>query len=357
MESVQTRPRSHSVRFDDACVLIPPNIAKTRPRLVTKSYSLPLWRSSPSTPRKNSIDEGTMSAEEHGQRAFSLTIAVPSLAIGRPRRPSLTNPVSPCLSKRCLPGHELSTSPTSSPPMVTRSASLKHTHVVPQTERNAVDPNVPTIPLRVCCEECYHTVDASLAQEEWEPYWSPGAIRRHKEKETCLFGITRVWKPQGADVSLSQALRVDEVAVKQQSNSLEPAMMNNHTLPSARTGNIMDSEDEADFSHGDFSMGNLDEEDLPEEDEDVETASPAPMPILEKEEYHHNYILDPSLPDPDAIPMSFSPSSSPERSRSMSPRQQTRRPSLSVASESIFKGSVSVLRGVAASISGSGVRV
>lgn len=75
--------RCLSVRFEDSCVLIPPSCpAKSplRPRIITKSYSLPLWK--PSSSKKN-VTFHSLVSELNGdtcpetKRAFSLTVSVP----------------------------------------------------------------------------------------------------------------------------------------------------------------------------------------------------------------------------------------------------------------------------------------
>ena len=68
-----------SVRFEDSCVLIPPGPAKSalRPRIITKSYSLPLWKTS--SPKKN-VSFQSLVSELNGdtqRKAFSVTVSVP----------------------------------------------------------------------------------------------------------------------------------------------------------------------------------------------------------------------------------------------------------------------------------------
>ena len=291
-----------------------------------------------------------------------------SLAIGRPRRPSLP-PASPCLSRRYLQGSDISSSPPStSPPHPTPP-----TRTLPQITHVPASHTSPTIPLRPCCQACYHSVDSAIALgEEWKEHWSPGALRRHHEKQTCLFGITRVWKPKGPDVGLEKALigglKVDEVdgrCLKKRVASEE-------------------SEGGEDVNEEMMTSLTLDEP-VPEEPEEEEQPlfpsshylpQTSPIPISIPEPKPPSYILDPTLPDPDMLlppppptstpsyPRQRSASTSPTRHRDRSashssvgsgagtPMQNRRRPSVS---ESFIRGSTSIFKNVTAGITGAGM--
>ncbi|KAF8491269.1 hypothetical protein JB92DRAFT_2835642 [Gautieria morchelliformis] len=256
-----------SVRFEDTCVLIPPSgPAKSplRPRIITKSYSLPLWKTSSS--KRNANPQSPVSPvasqapnTEAERKAFSLTVSVP-----RPRRSSIP-PSSPCLSKRhgSLPQSPGSSTPSStvSFPTVTApippSPTLHHVPSFPRIQPASLK-QADTVPLRPCCEACHSCVDAALAQGEgWSARWSRGAVRRYSEGEHVhlhaphppVFGVTRVWTPktEGADADgdmpLQDALTIDEVDVKRRSGDYSQAILNNHHVPPPATDDA-ESDDE-----------------------------------------------------------------------------------------------------------------
>ncbi|KAI0651242.1 hypothetical protein C8Q79DRAFT_1114248 [Trametes meyenii] len=118
-------PATPKVRFDQECVLIPDPLPASRlPRLVTKSYSLPLWRRKHREPSVLSDSEDDP-FEDHV--VFKVFV---------PRRASLPQPVQP---------------------------------------------EVVTIPLRACCAQCYPSIDSCLkAGDHYQVHFSKGAARRRK---------------------------------------------------------------------------------------------------------------------------------------------------------------------------------
>ena len=59
------------VRFEEQCVLIPDPAPSSRlPRLVTKSYSLPLWRRKGSEPPPCADAESAQGAKERGRHGI-----------------------------------------------------------------------------------------------------------------------------------------------------------------------------------------------------------------------------------------------------------------------------------------------
>jgi hypothetical protein len=63
------------VRFDDECVLIPDAVPTSRrPRIVTKSYSLPLWKRRVTGPASDPEDHG----DEEASEKIVLSIPVPT---------------------------------------------------------------------------------------------------------------------------------------------------------------------------------------------------------------------------------------------------------------------------------------
>lgn len=78
-----SRHRCLSVRFGDTCVLIPDLPPRVRPRIVTKSYSLPLWKNPSIASRKyvsDGSDGGDPPTNEAERKPFSLTVSVPRSA-------------------------------------------------------------------------------------------------------------------------------------------------------------------------------------------------------------------------------------------------------------------------------------
>ncbi|KAG2123035.1 hypothetical protein BD769DRAFT_1472688 [Suillus cothurnatus] len=165
-----------SVRFNDQCVLIPKHTHRHRlPRMVTKSYSLPLWK------RRSSNSGGPSSSPETDSFVpedshVVLRVPIPSFS-SKAQSPSRTRnsgpkPLSPCLVHRspssvstisqAIPG-----SPQS-PRRPTRTASLSPSRS-----------DLVTIPLRPCCAGCEAVTEASLSQgDTWTEHFSRSARRR-----------------------------------------------------------------------------------------------------------------------------------------------------------------------------------
>ncbi|KZT09052.1 uncharacterized protein LAESUDRAFT_757220 [Laetiporus sulphureus 93-53] len=166
--STQPIPRDDSpiaigqhVRFDADCVLIPdPSPVSRMPRLVTKSYSVPLWRKRGQDP--SSVSDSELDREDEH---VVLKVSVPSIAI-KSRSPSRSEaaqqPLVPCIVYHdhdchpvCARGHR-------------RQASL------PSTPRL----DVVTVPLRPCCPNCYHITEECLREgSAWEEKFTRGARR------------------------------------------------------------------------------------------------------------------------------------------------------------------------------------
>ncbi|KAI0666201.1 hypothetical protein C8Q78DRAFT_984697 [Trametes maxima] len=166
-------PLSPRVRFDHECVLIPDPLPASRlPRLVTKSYSLPLWKRKHRDPSVLSDSEDDP-FDDH----VVFKVSVPSLSI-KPRSPSRGDaahrPLVSCLVHHDHPSHSPHPSYSSSPsPRVgrPRRASL------PQP----VQPQVVTVPLRACCAQCYPSIDSCIkAGDHYQVHFSKGAARRRK---------------------------------------------------------------------------------------------------------------------------------------------------------------------------------
>ncbi|KAI0358896.1 hypothetical protein OH77DRAFT_1420389 [Trametes cingulata] len=167
-------PATPKVRFDQDCVLIPDPLPTSRlPRLVTKSYSLPLWKRKQREPSVVSDSEDDPAAEDH----VVFKVSVPSLttkARSPSRSESAHRPLVPCLVHSPDPStaNASSSSLSSSPrPTRPRGASL------PQP----VQSDAVTVPLRSCCTQCYLSIDKCMQEgDHWKVHFSKGAARRRK---------------------------------------------------------------------------------------------------------------------------------------------------------------------------------
>ena len=64
------------VQFDDTCVLIPDPVVQSRiPRLIKKSYSLPLWRKR--SPSHEAEGPGQLASSPEDKSGMSITVSVP----------------------------------------------------------------------------------------------------------------------------------------------------------------------------------------------------------------------------------------------------------------------------------------
>jgi len=168
--------RTTSVRFDEACVLIPESCRlnprkgiltlNTRPKMIKKSFTLPaIW---PSTSSTTEADE-----KERGKK---LVIPMPSL--------------SPPGSKHRPPSSSVSVDTLTSCLRTSRSHDRGHTD--PHHHHRSVSPTSPshsvkrprsgslpasTIPLRTCCKACMPIVDAFLAHPNGKETMTRGAKR------------------------------------------------------------------------------------------------------------------------------------------------------------------------------------
>ncbi|KAG1879860.1 hypothetical protein F4604DRAFT_1752096 [Suillus subluteus] len=165
-----------SVRFNDQCVLIPKHPPRHRlPRMVTKSYSLPLWK------RRSSNSGGPSSSPETDafvpeDSHVVLRVPIPSFS-SKAQSPTCTRnpgpkPLSPCLVQRSPSGvsaiSQAAPRSPQSPRRPTRTASLSPSRS-----------DLITVPLRPCCAGCEAVTEASLSQgDTWTEHFSRSARRR-----------------------------------------------------------------------------------------------------------------------------------------------------------------------------------
>lgn len=163
-----------SVRFNDQCILIPKHPQRHRlPRMVTKSYSLPLWKRRPSSSGgPSSSPEADTFVPEDSHVVLRVPIPSFSSKAQSPTRNSGPKPLSPCLVHRSPSGVSAPPQTTPGSPQTprrpTRSASLSPSRT-----------DLITIPLRPCCAGCEAVTEASLSQgDTWTEHFSRSARRR-----------------------------------------------------------------------------------------------------------------------------------------------------------------------------------
>ncbi|KAI0638920.1 hypothetical protein C8Q77DRAFT_1078386 [Trametes polyzona] len=169
-------PVSPKVRFDEDCVLIPDPVPTSRlPRLVTKSYSLPLWKRKPA--RDPSVVSDT--EEDANDDHVVFKVSVPSLTT-KARSPSRGDaphrPLVPCLVHSPHPSASTDSASSSSDSPQPRQSRPRRASL-PQP----VQPDAVVVPLRACCSQCYASIDRCMKEgDHWKVHFSKGAARRRK---------------------------------------------------------------------------------------------------------------------------------------------------------------------------------
>ncbi|KAF9236377.1 hypothetical protein BU15DRAFT_50184 [Melanogaster broomeanus] len=159
--------RDCNVRFDTQCELIPETAPPPRiPRVVTKSYTLPLWK-------RRAASSGSAELEDPsaGEDHVVLRVLLPSF-LTKPQSPTRTtdqSPLVPCLVHR---SPSVGSSSTPGSPTLTRRTSRR-------TSPSPSRPDVLTVPLRPCCTECHPITEAALVDgDAWTVRFSRAAQRR-----------------------------------------------------------------------------------------------------------------------------------------------------------------------------------
>ena len=188
---------SRVVRFDNECVLIPKtSLSRSKlPVVLTKSYSLPLWKRRTQQCSDSELeDPAGSSAQPQSSEDNRVTIKVPiptfvnssfllvlfKLAFSRFRRRSPSSPTQ----TRPIPSPTIA---SSLPSCLARRASSESTSssVKPVPIRR---PSLPvyhrrqdelTVPLRDCCADCQRITEECLKEgNDWKEKFSRGARRR-----------------------------------------------------------------------------------------------------------------------------------------------------------------------------------
>ncbi|KAF9445604.1 hypothetical protein P691DRAFT_260279 [Macrolepiota fuliginosa MF-IS2] len=188
---------SRIVRFDSECVLIPEYSSRRRPRMVTKSYSLPLWkRRSPSLPDEDAPAPPLSTSPEDTH--VVIRVPIPSFVRRSSRSPSRPTPTSPTLPPPpCLVQRRLPISPTISPVSPTRRVSLPTYHRRPDDQ---------TIPLRACCPDCLPITEECLREgATWKEKFTKGAKRRRSASLDSTTGSSTLGSSIGGKVAFIPA--------------------------------------------------------------------------------------------------------------------------------------------------------
>ncbi|KAL9715632.1 hypothetical protein Ac2012v2_000075 [Leucoagaricus gongylophorus] len=171
------------VRFDNECVLIPEYSSQRIPRVVTKSYSLPLWkRRGVGAAAVSELDaihdlssssfEGTHVVIRIPIPKFIRRISPSRNASDRSLSLSPTTPLSPCLVQRTP------SCPASEPRYLPSQQPLNRR--LPQPN-NQWRQDGQTVPLRACCPDCFPTTEQCLKEgSTWQENFTKGARRRRR---------------------------------------------------------------------------------------------------------------------------------------------------------------------------------
>ncbi|KAH7884207.1 hypothetical protein F5I97DRAFT_1672343 [Phlebopus sp. FC_14] len=201
------------VRFDTQCVLIPePSPRHRMPRVVTKSYSLPLWKRRATIPDEK--PERITGDENH----VVLRLPLPSFS-KKPQSPSRSadqGVLTPCLVHRSPSSG--STSPES--PKVARRTLRKASLSPPRSD-------VVTVPLRPCCTACQAITEAAFADgDAWKERFSRAA---HRRRSLSADGGARTIAVAGSVAAASLGalghgvpINVDEVDKRRRSSDTGP---------------------------------------------------------------------------------------------------------------------------------------
>ncbi|KAF8873085.1 hypothetical protein BD779DRAFT_1571188 [Infundibulicybe gibba] len=226
---------SRVVRFDSECVLIPESQRPSRrPRMVTKSYSLPLWKKKPQQSISDSelVEEhsGAVPPSPSGDKHVVFKVPLPSFARkssrspnrGRPQSssPPAPKPLSPCLVHR---------SPLTAP------TSPRHLPTPPHSK----EPGALTVPLRACCPDCVPITEESLKEGSlWQEKFTRGARRRRSSSldesmSSSRIPQSRVDVPPVATPASRFSITVDEVDKRRKSQEFTEGDIREHLAASS----------------------------------------------------------------------------------------------------------------------------
>ncbi|KAF5389376.1 hypothetical protein D9757_004264 [Collybiopsis confluens] len=249
---------SRVVRFDNECVLIPQ--LRKRPMIVTRTYSLPLWKRSASD-----VSDDPSSPV--------LRLPFPNFKATKPlTSPRSEQPPSPCLVHRT----------PSSPRRLDRRPSLPTSPVLDITGKQ-----LPTVPLRSCCPDCVSITEESLKEgEAWVEKFTKGARRRRNSsvdsQTDCDSVIVRL-----------ASIKVDEVDTKRHSGEIAAPRLSPRSSPvilsSPNTATIIEEEEDQLFP--------LPSPRRTPNASPANSATPSPLPSPSASTSHLSSAQSPDIPD------------------------------------------------------------
>ncbi|KAF9814822.1 hypothetical protein IEO21_04930 [Rhodonia placenta] len=210
------------VRFDVECVLIPdPSPVSRLPRLITKSYTVPLWRRRNQDLSPASDSEADTREEDH---VFLLKVPVPSITIKSRSPTRLNQPLVPCIVN-----HDPASPPP--PPGLHRHRAARQTSLSPRLHSHVI-----TVPLRSCCPDCVAPTEDSLRLgDSWQERFTRAARRRRSSSADSRDNVSPRRRLVDAMPGFDSIIAVDEVDKISRSRRAEtdpePPAANEETLP------------------------------------------------------------------------------------------------------------------------------
>ncbi|KAH0838893.1 hypothetical protein J3R83DRAFT_7320 [Lanmaoa asiatica] len=212
--------RGGAVRFESQCVVIPdPAHWLRRPRVVTKSYALPLWkrRASSASPSTSAPPEDT--SFDDNQSHLVLRVPLPIFSLKpRPMARSVDDtPLPPCLVHH--PQH-LGSAPR-------RARTPRKPSLSPSRS------DIVTVPLRPCCTACQSVAEAALVDgDAWPERFSRAASRRRSRSADCgSRTITVAGSAASASYGdLGVSINVDEIDQRRRSSDTGLSISNQESL-------------------------------------------------------------------------------------------------------------------------------
>ncbi|KAN0101309.1 hypothetical protein V8E55_001293 [Tylopilus felleus] len=202
-----------AVRFETQCVVIPDLAHRSRrPRVVTKSYTLPLWKRRTSSPCPTSVPPEDVFPEEN-QSHVVLRVPLPTLSL-KPYSTARTTdhtPLPPCLVHR----------PHSGPSCPSTPSLVRHIRTSRKASPSPSRTDIVTVPLRPCCTACESITEAALVGgDAWPEHFSRAASRR---RSTSVDGSPRTITVAGSAASASYgalgvSINVDEIDKRRRSS-------------------------------------------------------------------------------------------------------------------------------------------
>ncbi|KAI9455880.1 hypothetical protein HD554DRAFT_2178303 [Boletus coccyginus] len=218
-----------AVRFETQCIVIPdPGHGSRRPRVVTKSYSLPLWkrRTSSAGPSASARPEDASFEENQSHLELRVNVPLPTFSLKSHSKARSVDhtPLPPCLVHRPQPSGPCASTPT----------RARHTRTSRKLSPSPSScSHIVTVPLRPCCTGCQSITEAALVGgDAWPEHFSRAASRR---RSMSADGSPRTITIAGSAASaaygtLGVSISVDEVDRRRRSSDTGPSTTSRETL-------------------------------------------------------------------------------------------------------------------------------